>query len=276
MVLKKITLRILLWVTILSFSSAAWADRWDFLPDHPLFDSLIGDLREAQNAVIAQPDVNRYDGAIGLDIDLMHWQPNETDHWGWGIEGATFIELDSLGNATFPNRVDDWHLGTYFTEKSGDFSQRLEYEHVSSHLGDELLPYIVRIIYSRESLRYTLSYDFSKNFRLFGGPCYWTHISPDTTDPRFFFHGGFELYSDYYHFFLGTFIRGYATSYAEVLGEAGGVVDETIQIGLEYKFKKDTHQAIRTAIVLYAGNGLYGQFYQTPDSYWGLGIFFDP
>jgi hypothetical protein len=262
-------------LTFCAFSSAR-ADRWDFLPTDNVFKPLIGDLREAQNAIIAQPDSNRYDGAIGLNIDLLHWQPNETDHWGWGIDGATFIELDSLGDAIFPNRVDDWHLGTYFTERSGNFSQRLQYEHVSSHLGDELVPLMPRIIYSRESFRYTLSYDLSQNFRLFGGPCYWSHISPDISDPRFFFTGGLELYTDYSRFLFDTHIRGYLTYYIEVLGEAGGVVDQTVQFGLEYRAKTDTHQAVRTGIILYTGNGLYGQFYQNPESYWGLGIFFDP
>src|SRR5665213_911377 len=227
----------LILILVLGLWGTARADRWDFLPDEALFNPLIGDLREVQNAIIAEPDSNRYDGAIGLDIDFIHWQPNATDHWGWGINGATFIELDSLGNAIFPNRVDDWYLGTYFTEKTGNFSNRLEYEHVSSHLGDELIFTIPRIIYSRESLRYTLSYDFSKNFRLFGGPCYWTHLSPDATDPRFFFHGGVELYTDFFRLFFDTHIRGYATYYTEVLGEAGGVVDQTVQLGFEYKWK---------------------------------------
>jgi hypothetical protein len=267
---------VLVFFSMFGVFGSVWADRWDFLPPGNVFKPLVGDLREAQNAIIAQPDTNRYDGAIGLNIDLMRWQPNETDHWGWGIDGTTFIELDSLGNAIFPNRVDDWHLGTYFTEKSGNFSQRLQYEHVSSHLGDELFFTVPRIIYSRESLRYTISYDFSQNFRLFGGPCYWTHISPDISDPRFFFTGGLELYTDYTRFLFDTHIRGYATYYIEVLGEAGGVVNETIQLGLEYRSKTDTQQAIRTALILYSGNNLYGQFYQSPDSYWGLGIFFDP
>ncbi len=257
-------------------SSLLWADRWDFLPTDHVFKPLVGDLREAQNAIIAQPDTNRYEGAIGLNIDLMHWQPNATDHWGWGIDGATFIELDSLGGAVFPNRVDDWHLGTYFTQKSGNLSQRLQYEHVSSHLGDELIFSVQRVIYSRESFRYTLSYDFSQNFRLFGGPCYWSHISPDISDPRLFFTGGLELYTDYSRFLFDTHIRGYATYYFEVLGEAGGIVNETVQIGVEYRGKTDREQAVRTGVVLYTGNSLYGQFYQNPESYWGLGIFFDP
>jgi hypothetical protein len=263
-------------------SQSALADRWDFLPGNPLFNSLVGDLREPQYGIIAKPDQNHYDGAIGQAIEFIQWQTNETTKWAWGIEGASFLELDSLGAATYPLRVSDWYLGTYFSEQSGNFSNRLEYEHVSSHLGDELfdpappaLP-VEHIIYSRESLRWTSSYYFSENFRLYGGPCYWTHLSPDSSDPRLFFHAGIELYSDYFHFVAATHLRGYFTYDLKVLGEAGGVADQNFEIGVQWRWKRDSHQSLRIAAFYYAGNSLYGQFYQMPDNYLGLGIFFDP
>lgn len=260
----------------LGLTGAALADRWDFLPAEPLFNPLIGDLREPQDAIIARPDQNHYDGAIGQAIEFIQWQSNETTQWSWGLEGACFLQLDSLGNDVFPLRDSDWYLGTYFTEKSGNLSNRLEFEHVSSHLGDEFFYSIPRIIYSRESLRWTASYDFSDYFRLYGGPCYWTHLSPDSSDPRFFFHAGAEFYTDYFHLFLGTHARGYLTYDLKVLGEAGGVIDQTFEVGLQWRWKTDSHQSIRVAALFYTGNSEYGQFYQMPDNYWGLGIFFDP
>ncbi len=269
---KKIILLLFFWAT----SSGAWADRWTFLPAEPLFEPLIGDLREPQYGIIAQPDKNHYDGSIGQTIEILQWQPQDASQWGWGIEGDSYLQLDSLGNAIFPLRVSDWYLGTYFSYVAGTFSGRLEYEHVSSHLGDEFFYQFPHIIYSRESLRLTFSDHLFDNFRIYGGPCYWTHLSPDENDPRLFFHGGIEGYTDFSHFILGTQIRGYATYDIKILGEAGGVVDQTLQIGLQYKWHRDSHQSIQTALVFYTGNSPYGQFYQSPESYWGLGIFFEP
>ena len=269
-------------------ASTALADRWDFLPAEPLFNPLIGDLREPQDAIIAPLNEANYDGAIGQAIEFIQWQSNETTKWAWGLEGDFFLQLGSLGNATFPLNVSDWYLGTYFSEKSGNLSNRLEFEHVSSHLGDylfaryqydqtgNLVPVYPRIIYSRESLRYTASYDFSNNFRLYGGPCFWTHLSPDSDDPRLFFHAGFEVYTDYFRLFLGTHGRGYFTYDIKVLGEAGGVVDQNFEVGLQWRWKRDSHQSIRLAAFYYTGNSLYGQFYSNADNYLGLGIFFDP
>ena len=261
----------------LGLTGAALADRWDFLPAEPLFNPLIGDLREPQYTIIAPLNKAAYDGDIGQTFDFIQWQSDESTKWAWGINGASFLELGSKGNAEFPLLVSDWYLGTYFSEKSGNLSNRLEFEHVSSHLGDFYFNSSVeRIIYSRESLRIISSYDFSQNFRVYGGPCYWTHLSPDSGDPRLFFQAGAELYSGYYNFFLGLHLRGYATYNIEVLGEAGGVVNQTIEAGLQWRWKKDSHQSLRTAALYYTGNNLYGQFYQNPDSYFGLGIFFDP
>jgi hypothetical protein len=257
-------------------AAAVRADRWTFLPAEPLFNPLIGDLREPQDALIARPEENHFEGAIGQAIEFLQWQPNETDKWAWGIEGASFLELDSLGDASFPLRVSDWYLGTYFSEKSGAFSNRLEFEHVSSHLGDEFFYQITAIVYSRESLRLTTSYDFSENFRLYGGPCYWTHLSPDSDDPRFFFHVGAEFYTGYSRFIFATHLRGYFTYDLKILGEAGGVADQTFEAGFQWRWKSDSHQSVRIAAFYYTGNYLYGQFYQDPDNYLGLGIFFDP
>jgi hypothetical protein len=271
----------------LGFAQVASADRWDFLPVEPLFNPLIGDIREPQYAIVAQPDSNHYDASIGQALDLIQWQSDETTKWAWGLEGDCFLELDSLGGAIFPLRVSDWYLGTYFTEKSGNWSNRLEFEHVSSHLGDELFygtvssagvtTYPVQpIIYSRESLRLTSSYYFSDQFRIYGGPCFWTHLSPDPDDPRLFFHAGFEFYSDYFRLVSVAHIRGYLTYDVKVLGEAGGVIDQTLQLGIQWRWKRDSHQSIRTAFLFYTGNNPYGQFYNQPDTYWGAAIFFDP
>jgi hypothetical protein len=221
-------------------------------------------------------DQARYEGSIGKCIELLQWIPGDGTQWGWGIEGDSFIELDSLGGGVFPERVSDWYLGTYFSEKTGDLSHRLEYLHVSSHLGDELFWEYARIIYTRESFRYTLSYyPIADRLRLYGGMGYYPHMAPD--DNRLFAHLGAEFYfTPCQPFLFGTAARGYFTYDLKVKGEEGGVANQQFEVGLQWKAKPESNSAARMALIYYNGNSEYGQFYLTQDKHWSLGIFFDP
>ena len=266
-------------ILALLLSGPAFAEeRWDLLPAEPVFGPLIGDPREARDAIDVQLDHNHFDGCVGQTIEILQWHPNTGSVWGWGIEGSSHIQLDSIGNATFPERVSDWGLGTYFSFRSDDFSARLQYLHISSHLGDALFypPNPPHIIYSRESLRFILSWEVSETFRLYGGPGFWTHITPNSADSRPFGHAGLELYTYSFPLIAGTLGRGYFSYDFQIYAEAGVVVDQAFQAGLQWKWKKDSHQSIRLAALYYTGNSQYGQFFRSADSYLGLGIFFDP
>ncbi len=252
----------------------AGEDQLLFLPTQPVFNQIIGDPREPQNYLIANLSYPRFEGAIGPTLEFLQWRPSDGSRWGWGIMGASFIELDSLGNFVYPERVSDWYLGMYFSESSGDFSHRFEYMHVSSHLGDELFNFIPRIIYTRESFRWTTSWKPSESFRLYAGVGYYPHIAP--AEPPLFAHAGLEFYSDYFGFLLGSVGRAYFTYDVKAKEEAGGVVNQNFQWGIQWKWKKETHQALRFALSYYNGNSEYGQFYQTNDNHWGAGIYFDP
>ena len=144
-------------------------DELRFLPPEPVFHRLIGDPREPQNALIANLTYPQFEGAIGPVLEFLQWRPMDGSRWGWGIQGASFIELDSLGNFVYPERASDWYLGMYFSEASGDFSHRFEYTHISSHLGDELFYEVPRIIYSREFFRWTTSFQASESLRIYAG-----------------------------------------------------------------------------------------------------------
>ncbi len=270
---------ILLAVVILA-PMAAWSEdvktsQLNFLPAETLFHNLIGDPREPQNSLIAQIDQTRFEGSIGKFIELLQWIPGDGSQWGWGIEGDSFIELDSLGDGVFPERVSDWYLGTYFSEKTGDLSHRLEYLHVSSHLGDSLFDQYTRFIYTCESFRYTMSYyPLADRVRVYGGLGYYPHMAPD--DNRLFAHLGAEFYTAPGPFLFGTFSQGYFTYDLKIKGEAGGVANQQFELGLQWRGKVDSNPVIRMALMYFNGNSEYGQFYLMPDNHWSLGIFFDP
>jgi hypothetical protein len=261
-----------------------------FLPDDLVYQPLIGDPREPHYSITLRSGGNPYEGAIGSFIELLQWRPRDESRWSWGILGAGYIGLgtadssqyparqervgDILYYDSFPEHVSDWYLGTYFAESLGAFSNRLEYTHVSSHLGDELFGYVDPFIYTQESLRLTSSFRPDPGVRLYAGAGYFTHVAP--ADNRLFFHGGAELYLPYWRFIGGTAVRGYFTYDLKVGGEDWTTVDQSFQLGFQWKGKAENSRALRAALVGYLGDSQYGQFYLQQDNYWGVGFYFDP
>ncbi len=273
-----------------SCSAFAGEEKLAFLPNHLVFESLIIDPREPHYGIEFTTGPNSYQGAIGSAIELLQWCPADQSRWAFGIVGAGYI---GLGNAdytdyparvvhengfllfnAFPERVNDWQLGAYFSESSGPLSYRLEYVHFSSHLGDELFDYVQRFIYTRESFRFTASFQPVESLRVYAGIGYWGHIDP--TEPPLFIHGGVEIYSDYWKFLFSTAGRGYFGYDVKWKEEAGGVLNQDLELGFQWKWKKEDTSGIRLAVLYYNGNSEYGQFYRLNDNHWGFGIYFDP
>jgi len=261
-----------------------------FLPPEPAFEKLIADPTEPHDSIQIQSGAVPYEGNIGSAIELLQWRPAGGSRWGFGILGGAAIGLGTADATTYPKRVvydggvlnynifpekaSDWRLGVYFSQSSGALSHRLEYLHVSSHLGDELFDYVPRFIYTRESFRYTLSFQPSENARLYAGAGYWGHIDP--AEKPFFLHAGAELFTDAFDFLFSTSGRGYLGYDLKVKDEAGGVVNQSLQLGLQWKWKKENRPAVRLALLVFDGNSEFGQFYRQKDGHWGFGIYFDP
>lgn len=253
-----------------------WAqeERLLFLPAVPVFERMAADPTDPHHAIIAFLNKNRFEGNIGAPIEFLQWLPKDGSRWGWGILASSDLLLDSLGHYAYPERVSDWTMGMYFSQSSGPFSHRLEYTHVSSHLGDEFFPDVPRFIYTRESFRWISSFRPADPIRLYAGVGHWGHIDP--VERPFFLHAGAELYTNPFEFIVGTSARGYFAYDVKLKDEAGGVMNQAFQLGLRWKWKEETRSAIRLAILYYNGNSEYGQFYRLKDDHWGLGIYFDP
>ncbi|HUO56605.1 MAG TPA: DUF1207 domain-containing protein [bacterium] len=259
--------------SILFCFSPLRAEEWVFLPERPLFHPLIADPREPHLSATAYLNQTQWEGAIGQAFEFLRYKPGDGE-WGWGLLASAFTWLDEDG-ATFPMRDSDWYLGTYISQRptGSPLSFRLEYLHVSSHLGDALSSQQARIIYTRESFRLTGSYDPLPEWRLYAGGGYYGHIAP--AEPPWFFHAGTEIYSQPFQF-LDTNLRLYAAYDLKVKQEAGGVTNHAIQIGFQWKPKDEKGQVIRLALTYFNGNAEWGQFYQQKDEHLGLGLFFDP
>ena len=279
------------WILILGPALVfAGEEKLVFLPPQPAFEKLIADPREPHDGIQIQSGSIPYEGDIGSAIELLQWRPADGSLWGFGILGAASIGLGTadpdaypkrlvyeggvLNYNLFPELVSDWQLGAYFSQSSGAISHRLEYTHVSSHLGDELFDYVPRFIYTRESFRYILSFQPSENARLYAGAGYSGHIDP--AEKPFFLHAGAELYTNPFEFLFHTAGKGYLGYDMKLKAEAGGVFNQALQLGLQWKWKKESRQAVRLAVLYYNGNSEFGEFYRQKDEHWGFGIFFDP
>jgi hypothetical protein len=248
-------------------------DSWSFLPAEPLFAPIIADPREPHTSITAYGNKNDFEGAVGTMVELVRYKPMDDTEWGWGLFGAGYILLSENG-ATFPMQAGDWYAGTYVSEKSGPFSFRLEFEHQSAHLGDAFDgTTITPIFYSRENFNLTSSYDAAPWLRFYANLGFWENIAPP--DKLFFASLGTEIYSPTFSF-LGAALRGYGTYNLKHKEEAGGVNNQTIQMGLQLKAHEGDRASVRLALVYYNGNAEFGQFYLQHDEHWGTAVYFDP
>ena len=252
--------------------AAQAGEQWNLLPVIPLFKPLIGDPREPQTSVMAYTSQAQFEGAIGRKVDLLHWYPGDGTAWGWGILGAGYILLGQQGVA-FPMRANDWYAGMYLSETTGAFSHRLEFVHQSAHLGDSYEGSLEPMIYNGEYFSFATSFQPSENLRLYTGLGAWENHYPYGN--AFFASFGTELYSPSLDF-GGTFLRGYATFDGHWKAEGAGAFDKTVQLGFQWKMKKEQTRAFRLAVIYYNGLSEYGQFYLSPDEHWALGFYFDP
>ena len=257
---------------LFSFTPLFAEENWSFLPASPLFEPLIADPREPDTSIIAYTNQSRYEGSVGTAFEILRYDAPDQSHWGWGIMGAGYILLDEEG-ATFPMQASDWHAGMYLTESSGVFSHRFLFEHQSSHLGDALEGAEEPIIYNGENFSFTTAFKPTADLRFYAGLGTWDDLFP--TDDPFFASLGAEIYSAPLDF-IGTEVKGYATAFLKYKGQAGGVFDKTVQLGVQWKFRKEETRAIRLALVYYNGNSEYGQFYLQKDEHLGIGVYFDP
>jgi len=174
----------------------------------------------------------------------------------------------SLTNSDYylvlPERVSDWHLGTYLSESSGDFSNRLEYLHTSSQLGDGFFTTIQGFPSTQESFRYTRPTSL-RNGSGFTPAGVFT--------PRRFRGGTFllargdELYSPIRIFSSprrGAVISPMTSRPARTWRG----LQPKLFGGPAMEVEKGNPSAVRLALLYYNGNSNYGQFYRENDDHW--------
>lgn len=252
---------------------------WSFLPAGTVFKPLIGEPREPIMGLIAHLEQQRYEGQIGISIELVRYSPADDDQIAWGLFALGNILLDQDG-ATFPMLDGDFYIGTYFSGSFGIFSARLEALHESTHLGDSFegtsqvpLYYNQTVTYTRENVNGTVSLQPLDEFRLYAGAGIWDLSLYEGVSNPMFASFGTELYSPSWSIDRSS-MRLYATGSLQWVGDES-VWDKEIQLGVQWKGSKDSSRDIRFAVIYYNGNSQFGQFYNVPDEHWALATFFD-
>ena len=266
------TICLLILFCLLPLTAKAEQEKWIFLPYAPLFQPLIGDPREQISSVIAYTNESRFEGAVGATAEFLRYLPPDQTQWACGIFGSGFILLDR-NRSVYPMEAADWYAGLYASESLGAFSSRFELQHRSAHLGDAYQGILNPIPFTGENFNFTESFRPWEDVRVAAQTGYWFSRLP--VEKRFFGSLEAEVYSPAVDM-AGTYLRAYSTADFIWKDEAGGVLDQSYQLGIQWKFKKEEARDLRFAFVYYNGNSLYGQFYQSRDEHTGIGVFFDP
>ncbi len=251
---------------------------WTFLPLEPQFAPLIGDYREPNVSVIPHLSEQDFEGNVGGTVELIRWKSSEDMQWGVGVFGGAFFLFQDAGLSTL--RVIDWTSGFYLSEKTGFFAFRAEFQDEKSDLGDEY-EYMSTgtnlIGYDWHNNNLTLAFNPSDQLRIFvggGAKVFWEVYDP--TESLSFAFCGTEVYSSTFSF-LSPFCRAYGTYYLKYQDQDGGIVDQEVQLGLQFKRETNQRRALRLAVLYYLGHPSYGQFSDYPNThYFGIGLFIDP
>jgi len=284
--LLKLILTLLLFSSLFQ-TSPAQAEQWTFLSPSHVFAPLLADPREPNNSLEISPDTTRYDLSLGGTLDLFQLKLSDGNQWAVGILGAGYLKIIRYAWASWRLEDSDLWYGFYLSQSSGPFSNRLEYEHGSSHLGDWLFgpagaqfsqydqtftdqqafPYL------RDLIQYTASYQPFDALRLYGGLGYWLYATP--TVQLCYIHLGAELYSNYFTV-IGVSVRGIFAYDLKIGDQVAGIADQNFQLGFQLKSTPESLSALNLTLDYYNGNSEYGQFYNQSDNRFGFGIAFLP
>ncbi len=272
------------------------AEGWVFLPSDSLFRSMAADPREPHTGLLRDAGRSQWEGSIGRTVELLRSPPKICTplltkpflkverQWAWGVTASAHAWLDQRGSS-FPMRANDWLFGTYFSysrvKGSLDdpsrylaWTSRLEYTHESTHLGDELFAQRDPIVYSRETAKWLVSVEATSHFRLYAGAGGLIHSIPQ--EPAFFAQGGVEVYGMDWNV-LGQPMRPYLAYDAQDRREAGGVFNQSAQLGFQWRNTKDRkYDSIRFVLSYYRGQTPFGQFFREREERWAFGFFFGP
>ncbi len=162
-----------------------------------------------------------------------------------------------------------------FTYAAGNWSWRLRYYHISSHLGDELLVSIPidRVNPSREAIDYIMSYQIIDALRLYGGLGINTRTDESFRVKPLYFEGGAELrLLGQRNLFQCLYLQPFLAMDFQLWQDRRWQPDATYMIGLEISKLQGLGRKARVYAIYHDGFSFEGQFSKLRTEYFGLGL----
>ena len=259
-------------------------------PSDDLFRPLLADPQQPQLFALWQSTqllVEQFSaniGTVGVGENFGFYTRRQGCN-GWQISLLTGVfaqfNLDTP-NAALVNV--DFNVGIPLTWRQGNWSARLRFYHVSSHLGDEFIaanPGFQSISLQYEAVDMIASYDFRNWMRLYGGGEVMVKRHPSTID-RNTAHWGLEARTPRplgrSHLFgllsKPILFTPLLTSDFKSVEEQGWYINTNVLMGFDL-FRAGSFRRVRMLFNYYHGYNPYGQFFysQKTESF-GAGIYF--
>jgi Protein of unknown function (DUF1207) len=123
-------------------------------------------------------------GGTSLDFGLalpfpVYTSESPSSDWQIGFLGGIVARFGSE-RTTLYLKAADFHAGIPFAFRKGKWSSRIQFYHISSHLGGdyENLTGFQPFHYSREALQALAAYDARHDLRIYGGPTFLVRTYP--------------------------------------------------------------------------------------------------
>jgi hypothetical protein len=215
----------------------------------------------------------RYGGKnldFGLALPLgVYTSESQNLDWQIGFLGGIVAEFGSE-KATLYLKAADFHAGLPISFRKGKWSARIEFYHISSHLGAdyENLTGFQAFHYSREALQALAAYDAPHHVRIYVGPTLLVRTYPHVG--RWTFQAGTEWFPQFlssrrWHFYLADDFQ--------TCGEVAWQTNISIAPGVQWTTRKGEPIA-RFEGWFYSGQEPFGELFQQREHVAGAQLIF--
>lgn len=256
-------------------SSCCNEPQFQLLPPGLLFDTYLAGEKEPRISSAWLTEADRglvWDATLGGRAGLWRYgmlggpRPRGVQ---LDIEGGAMVRLDPEVNTDV--EAVDFRFGFLVTTRSGPWSTKMGYAHISSHLGDEFVlrnPGFPRRNYVRDSAVAGLSFDVSETFRLYAETGY--AIGHEGGALPLEFQYGAEYSS------ATTALKGgpYAAVNGHTREDEGWISGVNVLSGWQWR-GTDTQHRFRIGMQYYQGPALQYSFVGRSEKVLGGGMWFD-
>lgn len=296
--MKKIILSSITFILIsLMTQSLRAGSTVEFLPDKPLFSTLVAVPRQCQfqmgmrffdeafdNYVSnfdAPKDARKYIGistvTAGYPLPIIQFNLPGLQKIQIGLTGGIWT-LFATRYKSGPHLNSDFKVSIPVSLTTGNWTMQLSIYHISCHAGDEIIvnnPGFQRLNVSREVVDYYFIYNPMKVFKLYAGAAVLTRSDISYDLKRFYIEYGMEcrpidtFQSDSRQLFMTPFIA-FNIRHNQFNNWGANL---TVSLGIEFNNKNTTNNSVyRLFGEYYYGNSLEGQFLVKQTDYFSINL----